>query len=126
MADSKYIAGLVGPTLIAVTLSEIVNPDIWRAVTAPDTYQAGLLAFVGGLAIVRAHNIWTLRWPVVLTLVGWFGVAGGLARMFLTEAARQSAGDASIALGLEAALLGVGLFLTFKAYAPGGQGAADR
>jgi prepilin signal peptidase PulO-like enzyme (type II secretory pathway) len=116
MADSKYIAGLVGPTLIAVTLSEIVNPDIWRAVTAPDTYQAGLLAFVGGLAIVRAHNIWTLRWPVVLTLVGWFGVAGGLARMVATEAARQSAGDASTALGMEAALLGVGLFLTFKAY----------
>jgi prepilin signal peptidase PulO-like enzyme (type II secretory pathway) len=124
MADSKYVASLVGPTLIAVTLSEIVNAEIWRAVTAPDTYQAGLLAFVGGLAVVRAHSVWTRRWPVVLTLVGWFAVAGGLARMFLTEAARQSAGDATTALGLEVALLGVGLFLTFKAFAPerGGAG----
>ncbi len=126
MANSKYIAGLVGPTLIAVTLSEIVNPDIWRAVTAPVTYQAGLLAFVASLSIVRAHNRWMIGWPVVLTLVGWFGVLGGLGRMFATEAAQQSAGDASTALAMEVALLAVGLFLTFKAYAPDRDGAAGR
>jgi hypothetical protein len=46
--------------------------------TAPDTYQAGLLAFVGDLAVVRAHNVWTRRWPFLLTLVGWFGVGSFL------------------------------------------------
>jgi hypothetical protein len=124
MPDSRYIAGLVGPGLAAVTLSEIVNAEIWRGVSAPAVYQAGLMAFVAGLAIVRAHNVWTWGWPVLLTLVGWFFIAGGLARMFFTEAARQGAGDPAIAFATEAALLGVALFLTFKAYAPerGGPG----
>jgi hypothetical protein len=116
MPDSRYIAGLVGPALAAVTLSEILNADIWRGVTAPAVYQAGLMAFVAGLAIVRAHNVWAWRWPLLLTLVGWFFIAGGLARMFFTEAARQSAGDPAIAFATEAALLAVALFLTFKAY----------
>lgn len=54
---------------------------------------------------------------MLLTLVGWFFIAGGLARMF-TEAARQSASDPAIAFATEPALLGLALFLTFKAYAP--------
>jgi hypothetical protein len=125
MANSNDVAGLVGPTVVAVTLSEIVNPDVWRAVTAPAVYQSGLLLFVGGLSIVRAHNVWTRRWPVVLTLVGWFGVVAGLGRMFATDLARQGAADASAAFAIEAVLLVVGAFLTFKAYAPAGGGGAD-
>ncbi len=118
MPDSKYIASLVGPTLAIVTLSEIVNPNIWHGVTAPAVYQAGLMAFAAGLAIVRAHNVWAWGWPVLLTLVGWFLVAGGLARMFFTEAARESASDPAVAFATEAVLLAVALVLTFKAYTP--------
>ena len=116
MPESKYIASLVGPTLGVVTLSEIVNAEIWRGVTAPAVYQAGLMAFVTGLAIVRAHNVWTWRWPVLLTLVGWIFVLGGLARMFFTEAARRSAGDPLVAFSTEIALFGVALLLTLHGY----------
>lgn len=119
MPDSRYIAGLVGPGLAAVTLSEIVNPAIWTGVSAPAVYQAGLMAFVAGLAIVRAHNVWTWRWPVLITLLGWLFMAGGLGRMFLTEAARRGAGDPAVAFAMEAALLVIALFLTFKAYVRG-------
>ena len=115
VANSKQIAGLVGPTLVAVTGSEMVNPQIWEAVTAPVTYQAGMLLFVAGLSIVRAHNRWLIGWPVVLTLVGWFGVIAGLLRMFVTEAAQRSAANGATALGFEIAILVVGAFLTFKA-----------
>lgn len=118
MSESKYIASLVGPALGVVTLSEIVNAEIWRGVTAPAVYQAGLMAFVAGLAIVRAHNVWTWRWPMLLTLVGWFFVTGGLARMFFTEAAQRGAGDPAVALWTEIALFGVALFLTMKGYVP--------
>ncbi len=118
MSDSKYIAGLVGPALAVVTLSELVNAKIWQGVSAPAVYQAGLAAFIAGLAIVHAHNVWTRAWPVLLTLVGWFLVAGGLARMFFTEAARQSAGEPALAFAMEAILFVIALVLTFKAYAP--------
>lgn len=118
MADSRQVAGLVGPTLVAVTLSELLNPRIWDAVTLPVTYQAGMLAFVAGLAIVRVHNRWTARWPVLVTLVGWFGVIAGLGRMFATELAVQSANSGTVALTLQVGLLAIGAILTYKAFSP--------
>jgi hypothetical protein len=122
MAESRQIAGLVGPILVVVTLSEIVNPRVWDTVSAPDTYQAGLLAFVAGFSIVRAHNRWTAGWPVVLTMVGWFGVVAGIGRMFATQMALNSAANPSTAMALEVLLLAIGLFLSFKAFGktPGG------
>lgn len=116
MTNSKRIAGLVGPTLIAVTSSEMVNPHVWDAIIAPVTYQSGMLLFIAGLSIVRAHNHWTVSWPVVVTLVGWFGVFAGLGRMFATEIAQQSAKNASTAFAFEIGLLAIGVFLTFRAY----------
>ncbi len=40
------------------------------------------MLFVAGLSIVRAHNRWKDGWPVLVTLMGWFAILGGLARMF--------------------------------------------
>lgn len=34
------------------------------------TYLNGTLPFVGGLAMVHAHNVWMRAWPVLLALVG--------------------------------------------------------
>ena len=89
MTDSKRVAGLLGPSLIAITLSEMMNAHIWAAIVAPVTYLAGALWFVAGLAIVRAHNKWRRGWPVIVTLVGWFAILGGLFRMFAPEVAQQ-------------------------------------
>lgn len=75
-----------------------------------------MLLFIAGLAIVRAHNRWTLSWSVVVTLVGWFGVFAGLGRMFATEIAQQSAKSAATAFAFETGLLAIGVFLTFKPY----------
>jgi hypothetical protein len=46
---SRQIARIVGPTLIALGISEALNP-------APVVYLNGTLLFVAGLAIVQAHN----------------------------------------------------------------------
>ena len=45
-------------------------------------YLNGTLLFVAGLSIVRAHNQWKADWPVLVTLMGWFAIVGGLFRMF--------------------------------------------
>jgi len=52
MTDSRRIAGLLGPTLMALALSEAMNARIWAAVPATQTYLAGCLWFVAGLSIV--------------------------------------------------------------------------
>jgi hypothetical protein len=69
---------------------------------------------VVGLAIVRAHNHWTRSWPVLVTLTGWVGAAGGLYRMFAPEA--RQAPPSVPTYAMFATLCVLGIFLAFKAY----------
>ena len=114
MATSKYIAGLIGPTLMALALSETIHLRIWTTSIPSVVYLNGAVLFVAGLAIVRSHNRWTAGWPVLVTLVGWVAVLGGLFRMFAPEA-RQAGQNAATFAGF-AAVFAIGVFLTFKAY----------
>src|SRR5580765_8661520 len=84
MANSKQIAALVGPTLLVMLASEfpLVQPHLYDEQIPPVVYLSGVLMFVGGLAIVRAHNHWARDWTVLVTLSGWLGLALGLFRMF--------------------------------------------
>ena len=60
----------VGPCIVAVTVSEfpLVQPHLYDAQTPPVVYLSGVLLFVAGLAIVRAHNRWALDWTLLVTL----------------------------------------------------------
>jgi hypothetical protein len=116
MADSKNMAGLLGPSIVAITASETVNIHIWAANTAAGVYLNGAMLFVAGLAIVRAHNLWVRGWPVLVTLAGWFVMLLGLFRMFFPELQLEGAKHTSTVSMLTVLLLAVGIFLTFKAY----------
>jgi prepilin signal peptidase PulO-like enzyme (type II secretory pathway) len=118
MSPSKRIAGLVGPPLIALTVSERVNLGIWKTNDPRVTYLNGLLLFIGGLAIVHAHNVWVYRWPVLLTLVGWLAMAAGLFRMFAPKA--PQGGENPLTYAVIAAICAVGVVLTIQAYRPSG------
>ncbi len=111
MTNSKNIAGLVGPILIALAITEAMNLHIWAINIPPVTYLSGTFWFVIGLAIVRAHNRWLLGWPALITLVGWVFIIGGLFRMFAPEAPE----NAFTYTGLMV-IFSIGSYLTFKAY----------
>ena len=129
MANSKQIAGLVGPTIVAMIVSEfpLVQPHLYDAQIPPVVYLSGVLMFVAGLAIVRAHNHWARDWKVLVTLTGWFALAPGLFRMFAAGAyQRRSAGtDVMVFIVAEGVLLVCGLVLTFKGYSRGPSGDED-
>jgi len=129
MPNSKRIAGLVGPVLVAMLASElpVVQPHLYDAQIPPVVYLSGVLMFVGGLAIVRAHNSWVRDWTTLVTLTGWFGILLGLVRMFAAGAYRQGSArtGSTVFLVLESLLLVVGLILTFQAYRPWHGSAAD-
>jgi hypothetical protein len=116
MAKAKEIAALVGPALVAVTLSEAWNYRIFAANPPTVVYLNGAILFVAGLAIIRAHNRWSWHWPVIVTLGGWLLAGLGLGRMFVPGA--QSAAPEFVKLGGIAFALAIGCFLTFKAYWP--------
>ena len=124
MQNSRRIAGLVGPTIVAVIISEfpLVQPHLYDTQIPPVVYLSGALMFVGGLAIVRAHNHWARDWTVLVTLSGWFALLLGLFRMFAAGLYQRSAASAgsTLFMVLEGILLVIGLVMTFKAYGRAG------
>ncbi len=122
MANSKQVGSLVGPTLVAMLISEfpLVQPHLYDAQIPPVIYLSGVLMFVAGLAVVRAHNLWARNWTVLITLSGWFFLILGLFRMFAASQYRQTTQGMSSAtfMILEGCFLVVALTITFKAYGP--------
>jgi hypothetical protein len=120
VANSKQVGSLVGPTIVAVVLSEfpLIQPHLYDAQIPPVVYLSGVIMFVGGLAVVRAHNVWARNWTVLITLSGWVFLILGLIRMFAASQYRQASAGTSPAVFtvLEACLLVVGLIITYKAY----------
>jgi len=116
MTNSKRIAKLLGPTLIVMPVSETLNSDIWTNVSAAQTYLAGALWFVAGLSIILAHNRWSLHWSVLITVIGWFTLIGGVGRMFFPNPAKQGSQNTTMVLVVQTILVLIGIALTYMAY----------
>ena len=116
MADSRNLAGLAGPAMIALGVTEALNMDMYDAQIAPLVYLNGLILFVAGLALVRAHNRWVRSWPLLITLLGWTLLFVGLYRMIAPDAPQASATPATYAVLTVMTLIGA--VLTYKAYGP--------
>jgi hypothetical protein len=126
MTTSKMIAGLIGPTLIAIAAGMLLNLGSFPALAEQISrdpgliFVSGILLFVAGLAILRAHNIWVGGWPVLVTVLGWLAILGGLLRMlFPTRLAAIAAAVGGSTSGIivgAVVLLVVGAFLSFKGY----------
>jgi hypothetical protein len=126
MTTSKTIAGLIGPTLIAIAATMLLNLSTLPVLVEEASrdpaliYLSGLLMFIAGFAIVRAHNRWTGAWPVLVTLLGWLALLGGLLRMLfpiqLGQLALGLAPRTGVLSAAAVVLLLIGGFLSFKAY----------
>ncbi len=120
MQNSKRIAGLVGPALVAMLVSEfpLVQPHLYDTQIPPVVYLSGTLMFIAGLAVVRAHNLWVRNWTVLVTLSGWFFLLLGLFRMFAAGLYQRGSTNTSttVFMVLEGILLVIALIMTFKAY----------
>jgi hypothetical protein len=114
------LARLLGPVLIVMAVAGSVNREDPAATAGPalaaELYWSGLLIFLAGLAIVRAHNVWSRRWHALITLVGWLAIGVGLVRMIAPAWAQQLGRSVPASWGALAALFVVGIVLTYKAY----------
>jgi hypothetical protein len=128
VTHSKLIAGLIGPVLAAMGVAMLVNREIFPVIIDQISHDyalivlSGILSLLAGIAIVRAHNIWSGGWRIIVTLFGWLAIAGGLARMWVPQAAGPIANTFTAnpaALVVPAVvLLALGGFLSYKAYGP--------
>jgi uncharacterized membrane protein YhaH (DUF805 family) len=116
MANSRGLAGLIGPSMIALAATEALNLEMFAGMIAPVVYLNGTILFVAGLALVRAHNVWIRSWPVLITLIGWVLLFGGLYRMVAPDAPQAPQSGASYVMFAVLALTGA--FLSYKGYGP--------
>jgi hypothetical protein len=90
MTTSKYIARLMGPVLLAMGLGMLIENETMRVLAQEFLtnrgliYLSGILTLLAGLAIVNAHNLWVPDWRVIITILGWLAIIGGLFRILLT------------------------------------------
>jgi hypothetical protein len=127
MMTSKTIAGLIGPAFLAVATGLLLNLGSISAVLEPLSRDPalvliyGIFLFVAGLAIVRFHNRWEANWSVLVTILGWLLVVGGLVRILFPLRFAAATGDfaqsSSTMAVVAVVLLAVGAFLSFKGYA---------
>jgi len=126
LTTSKFIAGLVGPTLVAGAVAVLLNLGAWPALIEQGfhdpalIFESGFPLFVAGLAIVRAHNRWEGGWPVLVTILGWLGLVSGLSRiLFPTQLAPIAIGavqSTGVLPAVAVVLLVIGAFLSLKGY----------
>jgi hypothetical protein len=116
----------MGPTLIALAAALLINLGSMSALVESVSRDpalvliSGVLSFVAGLAVVRVHNHWAGGWVVLVTILGWLLVIGGLVRMlfpiWLAGMAASLVLSAGFIVGEAIVLLVVGGFLSWKAY----------
>ena len=126
MANSKAIAGLIGPTLIALAAATLINLGSISTLVESVSHDpalvmvSGVLSFVAGLAVVRVHNHWAGDWAVLVTILGWLLLIGGLVRMlfpiWLAGMAANFAQSTGLIAGEAVVFLVIGAFLSYKAY----------
>ena len=87
MNTSKIIARLIGPLFLVMGLGMVAETNLVRALSAEFLsnlsliYLAGMITLVVGLAIVNAHNLWVADWRVIITILGWLSIVGGVVRV---------------------------------------------
>jgi uncharacterized membrane protein YgdD (TMEM256/DUF423 family) len=109
---SRQLAGVVGPALVAIGVTEALNLHIFDTQIPQVVYLNGTILFVSGVALVRTHNRWTWNWSTLITIIGWALLVGGLYRMVAPEAPQAEPES----YATFAVLVIAGLYLSFKGY----------
>jgi uncharacterized membrane protein len=91
MANSIFLAKLIGPIALVAGIALLLNATGYRAMadevlrSRPLIFVSGLLSMTAGMALILTHNIWVANWPVIITLIGWLATLSGAARLLVPD-----------------------------------------
>jgi hypothetical protein len=98
MQTSIFLARLIGTPLLIIGAAVLLNQAWYRTMIREviaskiSFYVAAALGLIVGLAIVLAHNVWTLNWRVLITLFGWVNLLRGVVTVLFPAQAMEFAG----------------------------------
>lgn len=84
MSNSELIASLAGPMMMVLGAAMLLNGGVFLKTTEKFgenpafVFFSGILALIAGLAVVRTHNLWVDDWRVIITILGWHAILGGV------------------------------------------------
>ncbi|MFA6267633.1 MAG: hypothetical protein WC670_18195 [Pseudolabrys sp.] len=124
MQPSYLIARLAGPVLAVLGIGALINSqayaEVARMLLANSALVAfsGVLALIGGLAILNAHPRWSADWRSLVTALGWLLSLVGVFRIFAPDLVRfvGATGNPRFVSIAAWVFLTVGAILTFKGY----------
>ncbi|MEM6496548.1 MAG: hypothetical protein AAF709_07470 [Pseudomonadota bacterium] len=126
MQTSIYLAKLIGPIVAVAGVGFLLNRAAFIRFAEDFVSNTGFImmsgfpALLAGLAVVNAHNVWVADWPVIITLLGWAAVVGGIMRITMPGVVRSIGSvilGASSFIVIEAIILiGLGGWLTYAGY----------
>ncbi|MFT4059739.1 MAG: hypothetical protein QM652_09340 [Legionella sp.] len=126
MTTTIFLATVLGWYFVIMALFLFFRRDLVIATMNELMEQPGLLfvaaviTLIMGLLMVISHNVWVMKWPVVVTIIAWLTLIGGLVRLFCPETVHRVWGKIvgnSRAITIAAIVtLIVGLYLLAKVY----------
>jgi uncharacterized membrane protein len=126
MDSSILLARLMGPYIIVIGASLMLNQKIFRQIMEdfpknPSlVFVTGLLTFVAGLATVLFHNIWVADWRVIITIFGWIMLIKGVFLVVLpgtiAKTTKIYSNNLKLVLIPWGIMILIGIFLTIKGY----------
>jgi len=126
MQTSIFLARLMGPVMLVIGLSLVVNAKTYTQMSAefvasrPLVYLAGAFALTLGVSLLLNHNVWSADWRIIITLFGWFATINGILRLMFPDWVRRIGPDTFktekpiLVSGIVAAILGA--ILCFAGY----------
>ncbi|MBI1866531.1 MAG: hypothetical protein HY005_01655 [Candidatus Staskawiczbacteria bacterium] len=92
MELSIFLANIFGLSIVAVSLSLLLNPKNVKKISDSmengiTLFYTGIVSFVIGTAMILNHNIWVYDWRLIITILGWAILVKGIIRLFLPKMA---------------------------------------
>ncbi len=84
MENSIFLAQIFGLYLVIVALGGLFNPKAYQKVLEDFVkspallYLGGIFALLLGILVITFHNVWAANWTVIITVIGWAGLAKGI------------------------------------------------
>lgn len=126
MELSILLARVLGPFFVVVGIGVLLNLKRYQQLVmdffenAALLYMGGIMAFALGIVIVLFHNVWTLNWGIIITVLGWISLVKGVVLIvcpgLLEKIAKVCHKNAAI-LAVDAVIfLALGGFLSYMGY----------
>ena len=69
---------------------ERVGERITQLLESPETrFFSAVVTLMIGILLIVSHNVWTMNWVVLITILSWWVLVKGLLRLFVPEIDRH-------------------------------------